>query len=48
VQVIPEEDEHKFDFDLLDSTKFVPVSPGRRHCLELDHGKARSRVRSRS
>ena len=24
VQIIPEEDEHKFDFDLLDSTKLVP------------------------
>ncbi|OCF34653.1 catalase [Kwoniella heveanensis CBS 569] len=24
VQLIPEEDEHKFDFDLLDSTKLVP------------------------
>ncbi len=24
IQVIPEEDEHKFDFDLLDSTKLVP------------------------
>lgn len=24
VQIIPEEDEHKFDFDLLDPTKLVP------------------------
>ena len=24
VQLIPEEDEHKFDFDLLDPTKIVP------------------------
>jgi catalase len=24
VQIIPEEDEHKFDFDLLDSTKLIP------------------------
>jgi catalase len=24
VQLIPEEDEHKFDFDLLDCTKLVP------------------------
>ena len=24
LQVIPEEDEHKFDFDLLDATKLVP------------------------
>ncbi len=24
VQIIPEEDEHKFDFDLLDATKLVP------------------------
>jgi len=24
VQVVPEEDEHKFDFDLLDSTKLIP------------------------
>jgi catalase len=26
VQLIPEEDEHKFDFDLLDATKIVPES----------------------
>ncbi|KAI8140826.1 catalase-like domain-containing protein [Fennellomyces sp. T-0311] len=26
VQIIPEEDEHKFDFDLLDPTKIVPES----------------------
>ncbi len=26
VQIIPEEDEHKFDFDLLDATKLVPES----------------------
>ncbi|WP_163379367.1 catalase [Cyclobacterium sp. SYSU L10401] len=26
VQLIPEEDEHKFDFDLLDATKLVPES----------------------
>ncbi|KAI9253562.1 catalase-like domain-containing protein [Sporodiniella umbellata] len=24
VQIVPEEDEHKFDFDLLDSTKIIP------------------------
>ena len=24
VQLVPEEDEHKFDFDLLDATKLVP------------------------
>ncbi len=24
VQLIPEEDEHKFDFDLLDPTKIIP------------------------
>jgi catalase len=26
VQVVPEEDEHKFDFDLLDATKLIPES----------------------
>ncbi|CAO3662291.1 hypothetical protein G6F70_005983 [Rhizopus microsporus] len=26
VQIIPEEDEHKFDFDILDATKIVPES----------------------
>ncbi|MGX7835745.1 catalase, partial [Campylobacter fetus subsp. venerealis] len=24
VQLVPEEDEHKFDFDLLDATKIIP------------------------
>src|SRR5450432_2116333 len=26
VQIVPEEDEHKFDFDLLDATKLIPES----------------------
>ncbi|HYN55007.1 MAG TPA: catalase [Methylotenera sp.] len=26
VQIVPEEDEHKFDFDLLDATKVIPES----------------------
>jgi len=24
IQIVPEEDEHKFDFDLLDPTKIIP------------------------